>query len=296
MLYLPPTASTLLLLLYSALTTAQSTSSQIPSTLPACAQTCIALTQASQSCASNQATYQSCFCQSALLSSLKTSPTDNKCSPQCGDADFATIASWYNGQCGTSAAGAPATTPSTLLTSTTSNAGSAPTGAAATTDAPSSATSAPELPPNDAPINGPAWYAPQISLNEACYTSSTYMPSSPLYQSDSWFSSRFSTHYQWVIMLIVLAIGLILLAVLLTWLRKRHARRREASENAGPHPAMEEWAPNQRNVHDVGNFGAAQAVNTRSDTARGKEREPAAAGQRTGSRRLKKTLFSGSKS
>ena len=96
-------------------------------------------------------------------------------------------------------------------------------------------------------------------------------------------------------MLIVLAIGLILLAVLLTWLRKRHARRREASENAGPHPAMEEWAPNQRNVHDVGNFGAAQAANTMSDIARGKEREPAAAGQRTGSRRLKKTLFNGSK-
>ncbi|MCJ1377888.1 hypothetical protein MMC17_000984 [Xylographa soralifera] len=258
MLYLSSTAATLLLLLHTALTTAQSTSSQIPSTLPACAQTCTALTQASQSCASNQATYQA-----TLLSSLKTSSTNNICSPQCGDADFATIASWYNGQCGTSAAGALATTPSTLLTITISNAGSAPTGATTTEGAPSSATSSAGLQPNDAaPTNGPAW---------------------------------FSTHYQWVIMLIVLAVGLILLAILLTWLRKRHARRREAAENAGPHPAMEEWAPNQRSIHDIGNFGAAQAATTTSDTAKGKNRESTAVGRGTGSRRLKKTLFNGSK-
>ncbi|MCJ1393727.1 hypothetical protein MMC18_006603 [Xylographa bjoerkii] len=258
-----PSTSAILLLFHLALTTAQSASGQIPNTLPACAQTCVALTQASQSCASNQAAYQSCFCQSALLTSLKTSSTDNICAPQCGDADFATIASWYNGQCGASASGAPATTPSTLLTSTTSNAGSAPTLATTTGDAPSAATSDSGLPPNDAaPSNGQAW---------------------------------FSTHYQWVIMLIVLAVGLIVIAILLTWLRKRHARRREAAENAGPHPAMEEWAPNQRSVHDVGNFGAAQVADTRLDKAKGKDRESAAMGRGTGSRKLKKGLFKSSK-
>jgi len=262
MLYLAST-SAILVLLHTAFIAAQSPSSQIPNTLPACAQTCVALTQASQSCASNQASYQSCFCQSALLTSLKTSSTDNICSPQCGDADFATIASWYSGQCTTGAAGAPATTPSTLLTSTTSNAASAPTGASVTGEAPSSATSDSGLPPNDAaPANPQAW---------------------------------FSTHYQWVIMLIVLAIGLILLAILLIWLRKRHARRREAAENAGPHPAMEQWAPNQRSVHDMNNYGAPPVADTRSDKVKGKDRESAVVGRGTGSRKLKKSLFSSSK-
>ena len=170
MLYRPFT-SAILVLINTALSTAQSATSQIPNTLPACAQACTALTQASQSCASNQATYQSCFCQSALLTSLKTSSTNNVCAPQCGDTDFATIASWYNGQCGTSAAGAPTTTPVTLLTVTISNAGSTPTSATATAtttdDAPSSATSDPGLPPNDAaPSNPQAWYASQTSLNK----------------------------------------------------------------------------------------------------------------------------------
>ena len=97
-------------------------------------------------------------------------------------------------------------------------------------------------------------------------------------------------------MLIVLAIGLVLFAILLTWLRKRQARRREAAENAGPHPAMEHWAPNQRSIHDVGNFGAAPVAETRPDTAKGKEPELAAVGRGTGSRKLKKSLFRSSQS
>ena len=95
----------------------------IPSSLPPCAQTCPVLVQAQSACVppaalvSNPATYQSCFCQSAFLVSLRSTSNSNICAPQCPDGDFATIASWYKGMCGISG-GAPAAT--TLTTSTTS--------------------------------------------------------------------------------------------------------------------------------------------------------------------------------
>ena len=57
-------------------------------------------------------------------------------------------------------------------------------------------------------------------------------------------------------MLIVLCFGLLLLALITTLLHRRHKRRREAAENLGPRPDMQMWAPNQRSVHDVRDFGA----------------------------------------
>ena len=59
-------------------------------------------------------------------------------------------------------------------------------------------------------------------------------------------------------MLIVLFLGLLLLALVATLLHRRHRRRREAAENLGPRPDMQVWAPNQRSVHDVRDFGAEQ--------------------------------------
>ena len=59
-------------------------------------------------------------------------------------------------------------------------------------------------------------------------------------------------------MLIVLFFGLLVLALITTLLHRRHKRRREAAENLGPRPDMQMWAPNQRSVHDVQDFGAEQ--------------------------------------
>ena len=95
----------------------------LPATLPSCAPVCPALINAQQACAptaSDQATYKTCFCESAYLNTVQTSPS-NICSPQCSDADFGSIANWFKGFCGvqasTSAAGQG--TPTTALTSIT---------------------------------------------------------------------------------------------------------------------------------------------------------------------------------
>lgn len=56
-------------------------------------------------------------------------------------------------------------------------------------------------------------------------------------------------------MLIVLVIGFIALAIIATWLHRRYRRKREEAENAFPRPTMQAWAPHQRSVHDVSDFG-----------------------------------------
>ena len=102
-------------------------------TLPVCAPACPVLIQAQSGCVppaapvTNQATYQSCFCQSGYLTSLKSS-SNNICAPQCSDSDFAAIESWYKGLCtvnnpvgqGTIIATLTPTPTTTLATATTS--------------------------------------------------------------------------------------------------------------------------------------------------------------------------------
>lgn len=97
--------------------------------LPSCANTCTALYNAQDACVppaapvTNQAIYQSCFCQSAYLAPLYTSPA-GVCDQACGGADLTKIQSWYKGLCGQRAAGAVAPVPSsaTMSTSTSSSA------------------------------------------------------------------------------------------------------------------------------------------------------------------------------
>jgi len=107
--------------LFTALTSAQ-VATTLPNTLPACAQQCTVLTGAQQSCASNAAAYQSCFCQSALLSQLYSSQPVQLCT-QCSATDMASIQTWYKGSCQNgapvAAANQPTTTPATTTSPTT---------------------------------------------------------------------------------------------------------------------------------------------------------------------------------
>lgn len=67
------------------------------SKFPQCGLTCTALTGAQTSCESGEAsTWSSCFCQSSLLTGLKSS--GSICS-SCSAADQATLSSWYNNYC-----------------------------------------------------------------------------------------------------------------------------------------------------------------------------------------------------
>ena len=136
----------------------------LASNLPACATQCTVLTQAESSCTpplapvtSNQI-YESCFCQSALLTSLYSSAAVQGVCPSCSAADMSTIQNWYQGVCPNAGKGAPnfgdlATAPTT--SSTTANPG--PTASTATAAPHASATTANQQDSNSStnPTPGP---------------------------------------------------------------------------------------------------------------------------------------------
>ena len=78
----------------------------LPTDLPSCAQGCAQLQNAQSSCTpaggaeiSDQATYDSCFCQSALLTQLYSpQPVTTFCT-QCSKSDMTSIQDWYKRFC-----------------------------------------------------------------------------------------------------------------------------------------------------------------------------------------------------
>ena len=72
--------------------------------LPACAGACPSLTDAQASCvppaapATDQTTYESCFCQSAFLQPLFTSP-NGVCDAFCAQPELDRIWQWFTGLC-----------------------------------------------------------------------------------------------------------------------------------------------------------------------------------------------------
>ena len=85
----------------------------LPSILPACASQCTFLTNAEESCTpplspvTSDQTYESCFCQSALLTSLYSSFAVEGVCPSCSAADMLTIQNWYQGVCPNAGKSAP---------------------------------------------------------------------------------------------------------------------------------------------------------------------------------------------
>ena len=122
---------------------------------------CILLTRlpAPSAPTTDQATYQSCFCQSGYLPALKTNDPSGVC-PNCSAGDSDTIAKWYQGACGTANGPPPAAT--TLVTVT---AGGAPP--AATTTRPSGATTGSDGTGIAIP-DGQTWYVPSFPL-QSCW-------------------------------------------------------------------------------------------------------------------------------
>lgn len=67
--------------------------------------------------------------------------------------------------------------------------------------------------------------------------------------------NRFSTHWKWIVMLVVLIIGLTAFAVIFSIFHRRYHRRREQqwSQATVPHPNINTWGPGQ-SVHDIGGW------------------------------------------
>lgn len=121
----------------------------LASNLPSCATQCTVLINAEGSCTpplapvTSDQIYESCFCQSALLTSLYSSAAVQGICPSCSAADMLTIQKWYQGVCPNAGKGAPnfgtlagaTTTSSTAATPgpTTSSAKNAPSPSTAST-------------------------------------------------------------------------------------------------------------------------------------------------------------------
>ena len=113
--------------------------------LPSCANECTTLKNADSSCVppqapvTDQATYQSCVCQSSLLSSFSSGSASAVCQA-CSAGDATAIASYYNSLCkggvvvtpsATTSSTAPATATSSTSTSTSTNTADGSSGTAA---------------------------------------------------------------------------------------------------------------------------------------------------------------------
>ncbi|RDW70697.1 uncharacterized protein DSM5745_08208 [Aspergillus mulundensis] len=169
------------------------------STFPACGLTCSALSQADDSCTpptaqtTNRQTYVSCFCQSDLLKNLQTTAAGT-CDDTCTSSDDQQLLQqWYVDFCN-SGGDTDSTSGTTEDSTSNSNSGNNNNSSNNNNNGTSSADSAADTSSSSAANRR----APQ-----------------------SWWDG----HYQWVIMVIVLAVGFTAIAILGIWLKKRHDRK-----------------------------------------------------------------------
>lgn len=109
------------------------------SSFPACGLSCSTLTSAQDSCTASpdQASWFSCFCQSALLTSLKS--TGSVCA-NCGASDQALLSTWYNNYCNSGGTDTGASNSNGAGTPVASTAPSGTSAAASSSASPGSAT------------------------------------------------------------------------------------------------------------------------------------------------------------
>lgn len=129
-----PTASLGLLVLVQAyLAGAQQLLVYGDDALPACAQQCPVLSQAQAACVppaapvTDQATYESCFCQSGYLTQLKSDPSA-LCGSVCTAAsDLSQIQQWYAQNCVNDGSNAAAQVTTVVITTTSAGLTGGPT-------------------------------------------------------------------------------------------------------------------------------------------------------------------------
>ncbi|KIX94040.1 uncharacterized protein Z520_10377 [Fonsecaea multimorphosa CBS 102226] len=165
---------------------------------PSCAVNCAVLLQAQTACvppaqpATNQITYENCFCQSSFLQALYGSP-DAICTAECtSESDRDLLQTWFTNFCQQVGRGIDPleTTTSTFQPSST-------------TVVTITSTSTP----------------PPTATNTG--TGSASAPAPPSHQS--WIDG----HWRWILMLGILAVGFALLTWLAIWFKRRQHRKSE---------------------------------------------------------------------
>ncbi|KAJ5824938.1 hypothetical protein N7447_007278 [Penicillium robsamsonii] len=232
---------TLIALTISALAADSILPTSASSKFPQCGLACTTLTTAQTSCqAGDASTWTSCFCQSALLTGLKSS--GSICS-SCAAADQATLSTWYNNYCNSGGKD----------TSDTDTA--ADTGATTTQTAAQPAST------------------PDTSKSESGSSANTNKTPAATEKKESWWSS----HYRWVIMVIVLAIGFSIIAVLGVWFKRRYEAKRPHLYGGGssgmlttspPAPRDAAWGPGPAPLPVRGLAADSLASSSRSTVAK----------------------------
>ena len=208
----PALAAVLALLLPAVL--AQEGTILDPSVLPACAFTCANLNAAQQLCVppvappQGQGVYQTCFCTSNYLAPYAAGAASPSCDDTCtSDADKQAILQWYTGLCTGGVVVIPsgnAPNPNVPTTGEGTDDGVTQTTTTTTTGVSSGST-------QQSSGKHKSWYVlPRFAYNPA-------NPSLTL--------RRISTHYQWIIMVIVLLLAGIGFTILGIWLKRRHTRK-----------------------------------------------------------------------
>ncbi|EME38192.1 hypothetical protein DOTSEDRAFT_92651 [Dothistroma septosporum NZE10] len=242
------TSFTVLSLLGSLVAAQQGVISNGNSQLPACAQSCPLLVQAAQACSATNTATQSnwvCFCQSAYLNTLRSSAV-GICDSVCTNpTDNAQVSTWYNSNCGSDNGASE-------HASDGNAGGAASSTVAGTTAATASGTS-----------RASATRTPKSS--SAANTSG-----SATKHVGTWWEE----HYQWIIMLIVLAILLPVIGFGAVWLKNRHERKMDQirggfnagiTERTGP---MKDPGANQSGSVAAGGFsGSGRNTPTRTRDA-----------------------------
>ncbi|KAL4971884.1 hypothetical protein BDW66DRAFT_145265 [Aspergillus desertorum] len=169
------------------------------SSFPACGLTCSVLAQADDSCTpptaqvTNQETYVSCFCQSDLLKNFHTT-ADGTCDDTCTSSDDRQLLQqWYVGFCNSGG-------------DTESNAGST-----------ESSTNKSDFGSNNSSGSNNNGTSSADSAADSSGSSAVSRRAAP----QSWWDG----HYQWVIMVIVLAVGFTVIAVVGVWVKRRHDKK-----------------------------------------------------------------------
>ncbi|KIW82848.1 hypothetical protein Z517_02091 [Fonsecaea pedrosoi CBS 271.37] len=167
------------------------------SQFPSCAVNCAVLLQAQTACvppsvpATNQITYENCFCQSSFLQALYSTP-DSICTAECtSESDRALLQTWFTTFCQQVGSGIDP------LESTTS-----------------------ALQPGSTTVVTITSFStpPSTATNTGTGSASASAPS-----HQSWIDG----HWQWILMLGVLVVGFALLTWLAIWFRRRQRRKIE---------------------------------------------------------------------
>ena len=217
---------------------------------PSCALSCTTLQNAATSCEASpsgqQSIIDSCFCQSSLLTSLKTDAS-TVCGSVCSSSsDLDSLQTWYNNFCSSTGTAATTTAAATTL-STSSTSTSAAAAAASTTSSSSSDTSL-----DDSSKPRGSWYVLHFFHQ---YKGLIY-------------DNRISTHWRWILMVAVLIVGFTALGLIAVWLKRRH--RRKVAAARGPTPLPFTTPSSQLSLGTSGagttRTGTMQSSRTRSGT------------------------------